>query len=56
MNIKIFFKKPPDEPNITFNHYGITDIKRNGNIITLLKDEQEVAVVNWDNVNQIVEI
>ncbi len=56
MNIKVFFKKPENEPNVTYNHYGITDIKRVGNVITLLKGGEEVAVLNWDNVNQIVNI
>lgn len=59
-NIKIFFKKPEGEPNITFNHYGITELERKGDMLLIHKGEGEedtiTAIVNWDNINQIIEI
>jgi hypothetical protein len=59
-NIKIFFKKPESEPAITFNHYGVTELERKDSMLLVHKDNDGedyiAAIVNWDNVNQIVEI
>jgi hypothetical protein len=59
-NIKIFFRKPENEPNLTYNYYGVTEIKYVGDKTLIYKGEEEekviVAILNWANVNQIVEL
>ncbi|EPR09984.1 hypothetical protein [Ruminiclostridium papyrosolvens] len=60
-NIKIFFKKPENEPkNLTYNYYGVTEIEYIGDKVLIYKGEGEekasVAILNWSNVNQIVEM
>lgn len=59
-NIKIFFKKPENEPNLTYNYYGVTEIEYIGDKVLIYKGEGEekasVAILNWANVNQIVEM
>lgn len=54
-NLKVFFKKPDETmPNITYNHYGVIAKETlPGNNIRLIKENGE-ALINWDNVNQII--
>lgn len=60
-NIKIFFKKPENEPSVSFNHYGVTELERQGDTLLIHKVDEAgedyiSAIVNWDNINQIVDI
>lgn len=60
-NIKIFFKKPEKEPSVSFNHYGVTELERKGDMMLIHKldevgEDYIAAIVNWENINQIVEI
>lgn len=58
MNIKIFFVKKEEEwPNLTYNHYGIVKTEPlPGNWLRLIKKNEEEALINMDNVNQIITI
>ncbi len=58
INIKVFFNKPdPSNPQpITYNHYGVIAKEKTGNWLRLIKNNGMEALVNLDNVNQIVTI
>lgn len=55
INLKVFFAKVPNEPSITFNHYGVIAKETlPNNFVRLIKNNGQEALLNMANVNQII--
>jgi hypothetical protein len=56
LNIKVFFNVQDNEKKQTFNHYGVIEQETKGRWLHLYKQNGEEAIINMDNVNQIISL